>query len=164
MTFEPGDRVVLPPYGIGTISRTCHRPVGETTHAYYELQFAHTASRAYVPVAAPQSAGMRAALTEHDLPELLNQLQDSHLDLPRQWAARQRLVTEILASGKPLELAVLTCELRRWNVERGLPDLDRQAFRQAIKLLEQEISDLEDHNAQAVHRLLERAWSENPHT
>lgn len=162
MAFGPGDRVVLPPYGLGVISGTCSRPVGDATHEYYELQFAHTVSRAYVPVADPRSAGMRAALTEDDLPELLAQLQGSHLELPAQWAARQRLVTEILAGGNPLELAVLTCELRRWNTERGLPDLDRQAFRRAIKLLEQEISGLEDHNAQVVQQLLSRAWHENP--
>ncbi|GGO24378.1 CarD family transcriptional regulator [Deinococcus humi] len=162
-TFAPGDRVVLPPYGLGMIRGTCQRPVGEATHEYYEIQFSHTASRAYVPVAAPQSAGMRAALTENDLPELLARLQDSTLDLPHQWAARQRLVTEMLASGNPLELAVLTCKLRHWNVERGLPDLDRQAFRRAIKLLEQEVSGLADHNAVQVQRFLERAWNENPH-
>lgn len=163
MAFEPGDRVVLPPYGIGVISGTCQRPVGDATHAYYELQFAHTASRAYVPVAAPQSAGLRAALIESDLPELLSRLQHSNLNLPKQWAARQRMVAEIIASGRPLDLAVLACELRRWNMERGLPDLDRQAFRQAIKLLEQEVSGLTDHNAQAIQHFLERAWNENPH-
>ncbi|MFC6666254.1 hypothetical protein ACFP9V_13485 [Deinococcus radiopugnans] len=113
-------------------------------------------------MAAPQSAGMRAALTENDLPELLAQLQGSTLKLPPQWAARQRLVAEILAGGNPLELAVLTCELRRWNTERGLPDLDRQAFRRAIKLLEQEVSGLENDDAQMVQQFLERAWHETP--
>ncbi|GGL93852.1 transcriptional regulator [Deinococcus aerolatus] len=163
MVYVTGDRVVLPPYGLGVISGTCQRPVGTVTHDYYELQFTHTASRAYVPVAAPHSAGMRPALTERDLPELLSQLQNSSLTLPHQWAARQRLVAEILAGGQPLELAVLTCELRRWNTERGLPDLDRQAFRRAIRLLEQEVSGLEDHNARKVQQLLDLAWHENPH-
>ena len=161
--YATGDRVVLPPYGLGVISGTCQRPVGTVTHDYYELQFTHTASRAYVPVAAPHSAGMRPALTERDLPELLSQLQNSSLNLPHQWAARQRLVAEILAAGQPLELAVLTCELRRWNTERGLPDLDRQAFRRAIKLLEQEVSGLEDLNARKVQQLLDCAWHEHPH-
>lgn len=162
VAFTQGDRVVLPPYGLGVISGTCRRPVGENSYEYYEIQFAHTASRAYVPVAAPQSAGMRAALTENDLPELLAQLQGSTLKLPPQWAARQRLVAEILAGSNPLELAVLTCELRRWNTERGLPDLDRQAFRRAIKLLEQEVSGLENDDAQMVQQFLERAWHETP--
>lgn len=161
-TYAHGDRVVLPPYGLGVISGTCERPVGEQTHTYYELQFTHTASRAYVPVAAPHSAGMRPALCEGDMPELLAHLQDSTLDLPPQWAARQRVVAEILAGGQPLELAVLTCELRRWNTGRGLPDLDRQAFRRAIKLLEQEVSGLEDHNARMVQQLLDVAWHEQP--
>jgi CarD family transcriptional regulator len=162
MAFEIGERVVLPPYGLGVVSGTCQRPLDGENQTYYELCFSHTASRAYVPVAAPEGAGMRAALTEDELPELLAQLQTSTLDLPRQWAARQRLVAEIIAGGNPFELAVLTCELRRWNIERGLPDLDRQALRRAIKLLEQEVSGLNDHNAQHVKQLLDRIWHEAP--
>ncbi|WP_221091574.1 CarD family transcriptional regulator [Deinococcus aquaedulcis] len=160
--FQPGDRVVLPPYGIGVVRGTCLRPVAGEAHAYYQVEFPNTASQAFVPVASPDGAGMRAALTAHDMPALLESLKTSRLNLPRQWAARHRRVTEILVSGNPFELAILTCELRRWNVERGLPDLDRQAFRRAIKLLEQEVSGLQDPGAQDVQLLLSHAWNENP--
>lgn len=160
--FQPGDRVVLPPYGIGVVCGTCQRPISGQNHTYYEVQFSSTTSRAYVPVAAPTSAGMRAALTEQDLPALLSELKDSTLNLPAQWSARQRLVSEILAGGNPFELATLTCELRRWNNERGLPDLDRQAFRRAIKLLEQEVGGLQDQLATDVQQFLSHAWNEHP--
>ncbi|EYB69503.1 CarD family transcriptional regulator [Deinococcus phoenicis] len=127
------------------------------------MDFPNTASRAFVPVSAPQGTGMRAALTTADMPNLLRRLQISReLNLPRQWAARHRRVTEILVGGDPYELATLTCELRRWNNERGLPDLDRQAFRRAIRLLEQEVRGLEDQYAQDVQRLLDHAWNETP--
>ena len=162
--FEPGDRVVLPPYGIGVVSSVCLRPVAGEDQAYYQVDFPNTSSRAFVPVASPDIAGMRAALTARDMPALLDSLKTSRLNLPRQWAARHRRVTEILVSGNPFELAILTCELRRWNVERGLPDLDRQAFRRAIKLLEQEVSGLQDDGAQDVQQLLVHAWTETPQT
>lgn len=160
--FQPGDRVVLPPYGIGTVQCTCHRPVGGELQAYYQVEFANTSSRAFVPVAAPDSTGMRAALTARDMPALLDSLKTSTLNLPRQWAARHRRVTEILAAADPFELAVLTCELRRWNVQRGLPDLDRQALRRAIRLLEQEVSGLDDQAAEHVQLILTTAWNEAP--
>lgn len=161
--FRIGDRVVLPPYGIGVVQGTCHRPVAGETHRYYQVAFPNTSSRAFVPVDAPHGTGLRAALTEADMPDLLRRLQDRRtLNLPRQWAARHRRVTEILVSGDPYELATLTCELRRWNVERGLPDLDRQAFRRAIRLLEQEVQGLQDACAQDVQRLLDHAWHEAP--
>lgn len=162
-TFRTGDRVVLPPYGIGVVSGTCQRPVSGETQAYYQVDFPNTSSRAFVPVSAPQDAGLRAALTTADMPLLLSRLRSSQeLNLPRQWAARHRRVTEILVGGDPYELATLTCELRRWNMERGLPDLDRQAFRQAIRLLEQEVCGLEDQCAQDVQELLDHAWKEGP--
>ncbi|BDP40310.1 transcriptional regulator [Deinococcus aetherius] len=162
--FRIGDRVVLPPYGIGVVSGTCQRPVAGETHAYYQVEFPNTASRAYVPVNDPLSTGMRAALTTQDMPDLLCRLQTSmDLNLPRQWAARHRRVTEILVSGDPYELATLTCELRRWNIERGLPDLDRQAFRRAIRLLEQEVRGLEeDTYTRDVRQFLDHAWNETP--
>ena len=161
--FRTGDRVVLPPYGIGVVSGTCQRPVAGSIQVYYQVDFPNTASRAFVPVDDPQSTGLRAALTAADMPGLLQRLQSSQtLNLPRQWAARHRRVTEILVGGDPYEIATLTCELRRWNMERGLPDLDRQAFRRAIRLLEQEVCGLEDPCAQDVQRLLNHVWNETP--
>jgi CarD family transcriptional regulator len=159
-TFRTGDRVMVPPYGIGTVCEISWRKVAGELTAYYGIEFPQTSSRAFVPIAAPQGSAMRAALTSQEMPRLLNHLKNGKLDLPPQWSARQRQVTEILVSGDPFDLAVLTCELRRWNLSRGLPDLDRQAFRRAIKLLEQEVQGLEDGQAHQVRQLLGSALSE----
>lgn len=161
-TFRPGDRVVVPPYGTGVICGTCFRQVAGQQATYYAVEFPESSSRAFVPVNAPGGAGMRLALTSRETPRLLRHLQEGRVTLLGQWSARQRQVAEILVSGDPYELATLTCELRRWNVERGLPDLDRQAFRQAIKLLEQEVRGLEDLEAGQVRELLGNAWNEGP--
>jgi len=162
LRFQPGDRVMVPPYGIGMIFGTCLRRVAGTQATYYAVEFPESSSRAYVPVDAPAHSGMRPALTSHETPRLLRHLQEGRVTLPAQWSARQRQVTEILVSGDPFELATLTCELRRWNVQRGLPDLDRQAFRRAIRLLEQEVQGLEDLEALRVRELLGNAWNEGP--
>lgn len=159
LAYSPGDRVVLPPYGIGVVSAISTRSVVGALLSYYQVEFPNTTSRAFVPVDA-QTAGMRPALTGRDLPLLLNTLQTGHMNLPRQWAARHRRVTEILVSGDPFELASLASEFRRWHSERGLPDLDRQAYRRALKLLEQEVRGIPDGEAPQVCSLLEGAWSE----
>ncbi|WP_424951574.1 CarD family transcriptional regulator [Deinococcus sp.] len=160
--FRPGDRVMVPPYGIGVVRETCSRQVAGRQAAYYAIEFPESSSRAFVPVDAPTGSGMRPALTSRETPRLLRHLREGRLQLQSQWSARQRQVTEILVSGDPFDLATLTCELRRWNVDRGLPDLDRQAFRQAIKLLEQEVRGLEDLEAKQVRELLGSAWNETP--
>ncbi|MEZ4608486.1 MAG: CarD family transcriptional regulator, partial [Deinococcales bacterium] len=89
---------------------------------------------------APQAAGLRAALSQQEVQEVLDRLNHGRLNLPKQWAARHRRVTEILSSGDPYQIATLASELRRWDVERGLPDLDRQAYSRALRLLAGEIS------------------------
>lgn len=160
--FHLGDRVVLPPYGLGVICGTCTRQVGEQPSDYYTIEFPVGTSRAYVPTNPEATTGMRAALRSTEMPALLEHLEKGRLELPRQWSARHRRVTEILAAGNPFELASLTCELRRWNIKRGLPDLDRQAFRRAIRLLEQEVRGLEDAAAALIQSLLTRAWGEGP--
>ena len=161
-SFRPGDRVMVAPYGIGVICETCERQVAGRRAAYYAVEFQESRSRAFVPVAAPTNAGVRRALTSGETPRLLRHLQEGGVALARQWSARQRQVSGILASGDPFELATLTCELRRWNVRSGLPDLDRQAFRQAIRLLEQEVRGLADVQAGQVRELLGSAWNERP--
>ena len=159
-SFGAGDRVVLPPYGLGTVCGTCLRPVAGQETAYYELSFTQSSARAYVPVASPQGAGLRAALSGRDLPRLLDRLKRGAVELPRQWAARQRVVSELVASGDPFRLAELIAEWQRWQAERGLPDLDHQAFRRAVKLLEEEILSLDSAPARQIRALLRRALGE----
>jgi CarD family transcriptional regulator len=138
--FKSGDQVVLPPYGVGVVSGTTMRTVGGCDHQYYQVDFPNGTSRAYVPVASPQVAGLRPALTVEEVQSVLERLHNGRINLPKQWAARHRRVTEILASGDPYQIATLASELRRWDLERGLPDLDRQAYRRSLRLLAGEIS------------------------
>jgi CarD family transcriptional regulator len=156
--YNPGDRVVLPPYGVGIVSEISTRKVAGNDHKYYQVDFPNGSSRAFVPVAAPQSVGLRPALSENELPEIMSRLKTGKVSLPRQWAARHRKVTEILASGDPYRIANLAAELRRWDDERGLPDLDRQAYARAIKLLSEEISEVLSAEPKEIKTMLESAW------
>lgn len=138
--YKNGDQVVLPPYGVGVVSGTTTRSIAGSDHHYYQVDFPNGTSRAYVPVAAPQAAGLRPALSKDEVQSVLERLSNGRINLPKQWAARHRRVTEILSSGDPYQIATLASELRRWDLERGLPDLDRQAYRRALRLLAGEIS------------------------
>jgi CarD family transcriptional regulator len=138
--FKNGDQVVLPPYGVGIVSGTTVKTVAGSDHNYYQVDFPNGTSRAFVPVHAPQEAGLRPALTREEVQAVLERLQHGRITLPKQWAARHRKVTDILTSGDPYQIATLASELRRWDLERGLPDLDRQAYRRALRLLAGEVS------------------------
>lgn len=138
--FNNGDQVVLPPYGVGIVAGTTTKTVAGSDFEYYQVEFPNGTSRAFVPVTAPQQAGLRAALTDEEVQSVLERLANGRINLPKQWAARHRRVTDILTSGDPYQIATLGSELRRWDLERGLPDLDRQAYRRALKLLAGEIS------------------------
>lgn len=142
--FKNGDQVVLPPYGVGIVSGTTVKTVAGNDHNYYQVDFPNGTSRAFVPVHAPQEAGLRPALTQDEVQAVLERLQHGRITLPKQWAARHRKVTDILTSGDPYQIATLASELRRWDLERGLPDLDRQAYRRALRLLAGEVSAVLD--------------------
>lgn len=139
-TFKNGDQVVLPPYGVGIVSGTTIRNVAGRDQKYYQVEFPNGTSRAYVPVSSPHGAGLRPALTHEEVQSVLERLSNGRITLPKQWAARHRKVTDLLTSGDPYQIATLASELRRWDLERGLPDLDRQAYRRALRLLAGEIS------------------------
>lgn len=138
--YKNGDQVVLPPYGVGVVAGTTVRSVAGSDLKYYQVDFPNGTSRAFVPVASPQAAGLRPALTDEEVQNVMERLNNGRINLPKQWAARHRRVTEILSSGDPYQIATLASELRRWDLERGLPDLDRQAYRRALRLLAGEVS------------------------
>ena len=153
--FKRGDQVVLPPYGVGIVSGTTTKSVAGTEKDYYEVEFPNGTSKAFVPVEAPTQAGLRAALTEEEVQSVLERLTNGRINLPKQWAARHRRVTDILTSGDPYQIATLASELRRWDVERGLPDLDRQAYRRALRLLAGEISAVMHVDTDAVRKMMD---------
>lgn len=153
--FKNGDQVVLPPYGVGIVAGTTTKTVAGTDQKYYQVDFPNGTSRAYVPVNAPQEAGLRAALTEEEVQSVLERLANGRINLPKQWAARHRRVTDILTSGDPYQIATLASELRRWDLERGLPDLDRQAYRRALRLLAGEISAVLDITTDEARNMME---------
>lgn len=153
--FKNGDQVVLPPYGVGIVAGTTTKTVAGTDLQYYQVEFPNGTSRAYVPVEAPQQAGLRAALTEEEVHSVLERLANGRINLPKQWAARHRRVTDILTSGDPYQIATLASELRRWDLERGLPDLDRQAYRRALRLLAGEISAVLDISSDEARAMMD---------
>lgn len=153
--YKHGDQVVLPPYGVGVVAGTTTRSVAGADHQYYEVEFPNGTSRAFVPVSSPQAAGLRPALTQQEVQGVLERLGNGRINLPKQWAARHRRVTEILSSGDPYQIATLASELRRWDLERGLPDLDRQAYRRSLRLLAGEISAVLDITTQEARAMMD---------
>ncbi len=158
--YRPGDKVVLPPYGVGVVAGIARRKVAGNARAYYTVEFPGTRSKAFVPVDAPAAVGLRPALTREEVPQILDRLKNGRLPLPKQWAARHRRVTEILAEGDPYRIAVLAGQLHAWEVERGLPDLDRQAFRRAMNLLAEEVAEALEITIEAARELFEETWME----
>ncbi|AEB12760.1 CarD family transcriptional regulator [Marinithermus hydrothermalis] len=159
--YRPGDKVVLPPYGVGVVAGIAKRTVAGVGRSYYQVEFPGTRSKAFVPVESPGQVGLRPALSREEVGEILERLKNGRVSLPKQWAARHRRVTEILAEGDPYRIAVLAGQLRRWEVERGLPDLDRQAFRRAVNLLAEEVSQALEITVEEARQLFEDAWGED---
>ncbi|RDI96367.1 CarD family transcriptional regulator [Meiothermus sp. QL-1] len=159
--YRPGDKVVLPPYGVGVVAGIAQRSVAGSDRSYYQVDFPGTRSKAYVPVESPQSTRLRRALSPEQVSEILTLLREGRLPLPRQWAARHRKTTEILAEGDPFRIATLAGQLRAWELEKGLPDLDRQALRRALHLLAEEISQVLEISLEEARRMFEEAAGES---
>ena len=159
--YRPGDKVVLPPYGVGVVAGIAQRSVSGSARAYYQVDFPGTRSKAYVPVESPQNARLRRALSKKQIPEILGLVKEGRLPLPRQWAARHRKTTEILVDGDPFRIATLAGQLRAWDLEKGLPDLDRQALRRAMHLLAEEVSQVMEVNLESARTMFEEVVGED---
>ena len=82
--IRPGDKVVLPPYGVGVVAGIAQRSISGVSRAYYQVDFPGSRSKAYVPVEAPQSVGLRKALSPEEVPVILDLLKNGRMPLPKQ--------------------------------------------------------------------------------
>lgn len=141
MTFEPGDRVVYPGYGAGTIIAIEDRIFAGTTTRYYMLKMVADEGQFMVPIDQAESLGIRPVLDGQKIMEILaaepGQLSDDYKE-------RQAGISQLLATS---DASLMSCAARdlAWHAGgRQLTGRDIQLYEELQTLLASELALSED--------------------
>ncbi len=140
MTFNVGQTVVHPHHGPATICRLSSRMVRSVETEYLVLEVHANRLEVWVPTAKAEDVGLRPILDSPQLQELMEVLRAAADTEESQWSRRFKENTELLASGRIVDVARVVRNLTIRSLDKGLSHAERDMLRHARRPLLTEIS------------------------
>jgi CarD family transcriptional regulator len=155
MAFSVGDNVVHPVHGPGRIAGVESRELLAGAKRYYEIDIPGQALTVYVPVGNADKAGVRRAISQSRLPQVLKILRSQPNPLPGDYKERQELVDAQIRAGQVMQLARVVRDLT-WHERRAhLTRVDQDYLRQGRDLLAAEMALVSGDDVSEANKLIE---------
>lgn len=140
-SFEPGEKVMYPQFGLGTIAGVTSKEVDGSDLSFYRLEFPLKQMEILVPVKRACENGLRRIMSNEEVEEVLEYLSCAPpSSKPQQWHRWRKKTLEQLKSGNPLEIAKIFCYLNSLEGQKGLSFTERKILLQVEKMLVSEIA------------------------
>jgi len=138
--FAVGDKVVHPGHGPGIIRGVeRHQVVGEEKR-YYIIDMLSGGTRLMTPVAQADKVGLRAAISDESMQQLLALLSNAPAALPDDFRERQSSIDERLKEGDVFAAARVARDMTWFGRLRGLTRRDTQLLQRAEELVAGELA------------------------
>jgi CarD family transcriptional regulator len=140
-TFSPGEKVMYPQFGLGTIAGVTDKQVNGTSFSFYRLEFPLKQIEILVPVKRASENGLRRVMSEQEVQSVLDYLSCAPpTSRPQQWHRWRKKTLEQLKSGNPLEMAKIFCYLNSLEGTKGLSFTERKILLQVERMLVSEVA------------------------
>lgn len=152
--FEPGEKVMYPQFGLGTIAGVTKKQVNGTSLSFYRLEFPLKQMEILVPVKRASENGLRRVMSLEEVEQVLDYLACAPPSAkPQQWHRWRKRTLEQLKSGEPLEIAKIYCYLNSLEGRKGLSFTERKILLQVERMLVSEIAvakQISEDDAEAI--------------
>jgi CarD family transcriptional regulator len=140
MQFSVGDNVVHPYYGPGRIASVAQWGVKEETKSYLVIEIPGQGLTVYVPALKANEVGVRPAMSQSSLQQVMRTLRSKPRRLPDDYKARQEQVSAEIRTGHVVQLARVVRDLT-WHRERAhLTKIDTDLLKEGWDLLAAEMA------------------------
>jgi CarD family transcriptional regulator len=140
MQFSVGDKVVHPRYGPGAIASIERKELMDGPKHYYVIEMAGPRLTVQIPVSRADEVGLRLAMTQSRLPQVLIILQRRPHLLPKDYKQRQARIGDQLRTGRASQLARAVRDLTWHRKLAYLTKTDTDNLRQGSDLLAAEMA------------------------
>lgn len=138
--FQPGDSVVYPGHGVGTVIRVESQRFGEHELSVLAISFPQDRMTLHVPVQKVKSSGLREISTQTLMESALAKLSSPPIPSRAMWSRRVLECTAKINSGDPCLIAEVVRDLHGMEGEQRPSYWQRLAYGQALSRLVQELA------------------------
>lgn len=155
MEFAVGAKVVHPHHGPGTIVRIEQNEQAEGQECYYVIEIPDQGLTLHIPRHRMGIAGVRLAMSDKQLRQVLNTLGGRPEELPQDHRERQEQVWEKLRTGESSQVAETVRDLMWHQHQAHLTKKDSDYLDRARKMLAAEIALVDDCEVAEANRTIE---------
>jgi CarD family transcriptional regulator len=155
MQFSVGDKVVHPRYGPGAIVSIERKELMDGPKNYYVIDMPGRGLTVQIPVGRVDDAGMRLAMAQSRIPQVLIILRGAPHPLPQDYRERQERIGARLRTGLVSQLARAVRDLTWHRKLAHLTKTDTEHLRQSRDLLAAEMALVSGDAVSDVSKLIE---------
>jgi CarD family transcriptional regulator len=160
MTFEVGDKAVVPALGVGIIKDIEKLEMSGTVYEVYVIKILDNGLTYKVPVNNTGANGIRDVISIEAVEKVYEVLRDRDKPADKQtWNRRYREYMTKIKTGDPLEVASVLRDLARLKSEKTLSFGERKTYDQAHSLIVQELAVAKDVDEQVIKDEIEAIFA-----
>jgi CarD family transcriptional regulator len=159
--FQVGDRAVYPAHGVAEVVAIEIKEIAGTRREFYVLKVVQSEMKLMIPCDGADRAGLRVVASAEIAEEVFSVLRSNEVAVkPGPWNRRFREYTELVNSGRLVEVAKVYRDLWRIRPTRELSYGERRLLDQSRNLLVAELSLVRGHDELGIESELEGAVAE----
>jgi CarD family transcriptional regulator len=160
--FKVGDKAVYPAQGVAEVVSIDERDIAGSLQLFYVLRILDSDRKIMVPVANADAVGLRQVISEQEIREIFDILEERTIGFDTQtWNRRYRGFMDKIKTGSIYDVAEVLRDLYRLKANKQLSFGERRMLDTARTLIVKEIAIARDQSEEQVKADIEAIFFTN---
>jgi CarD family transcriptional regulator len=160
--FKVGDKAVYPAQGVAEVVSIDERDIAGSVQLFYVLRILDSDRKIMVPVANADAVGLRQVISEQEIREIFDILEERTIGFDTQtWNRRYRGFMDKIKTGSIYDVAEVLRDLYRLKANKQLSFGERRMLDTARTLIVKEIAIARDQSEEQVKADIEAIFFTN---
>jgi CarD family transcriptional regulator len=160
--FKVGDKAVYPAQGVAEVISIDEKDIAGSRQCFYVLRILDTERKILVPVSNANAVGLRQVISEQEIREIFDILQERTIGFDTQtWNRRYRGFMDKIKTGSIYDVAEVLRDLYRLKANKQLSFGERRMLDTARSLIVKEIAIARGHTEDHVKDEIEAIFFSN---
>ena len=157
MELSTGQKVVYPNHGVGVVEKIEPTTMDGEEQTFYHLRLLSNNSKVMVPEENLELVGLRPLVSEKNIDDLLDVLEDGNIDTYKDWKGRYKQNLDKMKTGELFSVAEVLKNLRLVSQRKSLSFREKKMYERAKYFIVSEVAHVRDISEGKAERMVEEA-------
>ena len=157
MELSTGQKVVYPNHGVGVVEKIEPTTMHGEEQTFYHLRLLSNNSKVMVPEDNLELVGLRPLVSEKNIDDLLDVLEDGNIDTYKDWKGRYKQNLDKMKTGELFSVAEVLKNLRLVSQRKSLSFREKKMYERAKYFIVSEVAHVRDISEGKAERMVEEA-------